>query len=164
MTRYRRGLIARLRASGTDIVWIAELIPSEATEWSPLEQWSPRQVMLHLRDVEYGVNLARIQATVLEENPEFPRFDADAWRASNRPESQSYEQLVADFAAGRRALTATLERLDVDDWLRPARTAAFGPATLEMLAERAYLHTLDHLQQLIGLRRAFLRERTRSPA
>lgn len=154
--RYRDGLIARLRASGDDIVWCAELVPGDGVEWAPEGEWSALQILTHLRDVEYGIQIARVQAAVLEDNPEFPAFNADAWRAAHRPRPETYGQVVADFAAGRRALAAMLDRLDEDDWTRPVRTAAFGQSILEVVVERAYLHTLDHLQQLIRRRRSLL--------
>jgi hypothetical protein len=154
--RYRDGLIARLRASGDDVVWCAELVPSPGVEWAPDGEWSALQILTHLRDVEYGIQIARVQAAVLEDNPEFPPFNAEAWRAAHRPNPETYAEVVADFAAGRRALAAMLDRLDDDDWGRPVRTAAFGQSTLEVVVERAYLHTLDHLQQLIRRRRSLL--------
>ena len=154
--RFRSGLIARLRSSGADVVWCAEQIPDGQLGWAPEGEWSALEILTHLRDVEYGIHIARIQAAVLEDNPEFPRFDAGTWRATHRPEPQTFDQMVADFAAGRRALTAMLDRLDEDDWERPARSAAFGQGRLQTVAERAYLHTLDHIQQLFRLRRAIV--------
>ncbi|MCS6800979.1 MAG: DinB family protein [Chloroflexota bacterium] len=153
---YRHGLIARLRASGEDVVWCAELFPRPHVDWAPEGEWSARQIVTHLRDVEHGVQIARIQAAVLEDNPTFPRFDAAAWRAAHRPASETYDEVVDDFAAGRRALAALLDRLDAEDWSRPVRSAAFGLSTLEAVAERAYLHTLDHIGQLLRLRRTLL--------
>ncbi|MFN8534015.1 MAG: DinB family protein [Dehalococcoidia bacterium] len=155
--RYRSGLIARLRTSGTDILWIAEMIPDPLVDEAPDGEWSARQVLGHLRDIEYGIQIARVQAAVLEDNPDFKRFDADAWRTEHRPDEQTFDQILGDFAAGRRSLTAMLDRLDEDDWERPIRSVAFGQSILEVVVERAYVHTLDHLQQLIRLRRAVLR-------
>ncbi|GIW05262.1 MAG: hypothetical protein KatS3mg060_0067 [Dehalococcoidia bacterium] len=158
---YQSGLIARLRSSGTDIVWCAEHIPDRFVDWAPEGEWSARQILTHLRDVEYGIQIARIQAAVLHDNPEFGRFDAEAWRAEHRPHPQTFDQTVGDFSAGRRSLAAMLDRLDKDDWERPLRSVAFGPSTIETVVERAYTHTLDHLQQLIRLRRAIVSTQAR---
>lgn len=156
MSAYRTGLVSRLRNSAVDINWIIGTFPADGQDRSLNGEWSAKQIVEHLRTIEHGVHVVRLQAALLHDNPAFPRFVADVWRAANRPQPQTLAELLADFQDGRREVISCLDRLGAADWERPAKSAVFGTTTIELLAERFYTHTLDHLQQLIMVRRACL--------
>ena len=53
--KYAEGLISKLRSSGNDIAWLAGSFPSELIEIQADGEWSARDLLAHLRDVEYGI-------------------------------------------------------------------------------------------------------------
>jgi hypothetical protein len=155
--QYHAGMISRLRAAGNDVAWLIESFPPDTLEQPADGDWSARNVLEHLRDVEYGIYIHRLQATALEEEPEFERFDAAGWRAEHRPGRQTAGELLTDFLAGRRAMVGVLQRLHPEDWDRQAKSAAPGLYNVEVIAERAYSHTLEHLIQLLKMRHSVAR-------
>lgn len=157
--QYHDGLISRLRGTGNDVAWLIGSFPQGTLDQPADGDWSARDVLAHLRDSEYGIYIHRLHTTALEEEPEFERFDSDHWRGNHRPDPQSPEEILADFLAGRRAMVGILERLDREDWSRAAKSAVPGPYNVEIIAERAYSHTLEHLTQLLKMRHAVAQSR-----
>ena len=112
-------------------------------------EWSPLEIICHLRDVESEVNLPRLQQATKEENPFIAGRDTDPWTESRNYRQQDIHQVLADFSATRIELVNRLENLSTEDWQRSVRHAIFGPTTVLELVQFMTDHDRLHIQQFI---------------
>jgi len=112
-------------------------------------EWAPVEIICHLRDVEFEVNLPRLQQALKEKNPFIAGRDTDHWAESRSYLQQNGLQACTDFAAARIELVNTLESLPPEDWQRSVRHAIFGPTTLLELVKFMTDHDRLHVQQFI---------------
>ena len=111
-------------------------------------EWSPVEIICHLRDVEIEVNQPRIEAVLDQRNPFVHAADPDAWAETRAYALQNPEEALGLFTLARKQTIARLQALEPGDWLRPARHALIGPTTLSEIAAIATDHDLLHLAQL----------------
>lgn len=106
------------------------------------DEWSPRQVLDHLVQVEAEVFPSRIEAFVSGEDtmPDVSNhpFDPDA----------TGDDLVARFASLREAAVAQVRALAPDDLDRHMTHATYGDVTLEQMLTYFVAHDLNHLIQI----------------
>ena len=107
-------------------------------------EWSARECLQHLVDMERGVFPTRIRCFLAGEN--FPAFDPDS--QGTRPElTESPIDLAAEFAQMRAETLTLIATLTIADLDRKAIHGGLGPVTLhEMLHEYA-AHDLMHTVQ-----------------
>ncbi|HEY69021.1 MAG TPA: HAD hydrolase-like protein [Anaerolineae bacterium] len=111
-------------------------------------EWSPVEIICHLRDVEIEVNQPRIEAVLDQRNPFVHAADPDAWAQTRAYALQEPLEALRMFTVARKQTIARLQALEPGDWLRPARHALIGPTTLSEIAAIATDHDLLHLAQL----------------
>ncbi len=111
-------------------------------------EWSPGEVLCHLRDVDAEVNLPRLQKIINEPNPFLSGQDTDPWAETRQYHLQAGLQALADFTKVRLELLAFLENLPLEDWNRQARHAIFGPTNLRELVNIIAGHDILHVQQV----------------
>ncbi len=111
-------------------------------------EWSPGEVLCHLRDVDLEVNLPRIQKIVNESNPFLSGQDTDPWAETRQYHLQDGMQALSDFTKVRIEVLRMLENLAPEDWNRPARHAIFGPTNLRELINIIAGHDILHIQQV----------------
>ncbi len=114
---------------------------------APLE-WSPGEVLCHLRDVDREVNLPRLQKVTSESNPFLPGQETDPWAEIRQYQLQDGVQALADFIHNRLVLLGLLDNLSPADWDRKARHAIFGPTNLRELVNIIAGHDILHIQQI----------------
>ena len=119
--------------------------------YAPLEDgdWNAHQVVVHTRDVDKLVYGLRARRTALEDNPEFPNFDGDAYMAENYDPTESLSGLLNGFVDSVEALIELLRALPVEAWSRESRHATLGSGfTLQTWVERDLAHIQEHLESV----------------
>ncbi len=111
-------------------------------------EWSPGEVLCHLRDVEMEVNLPRLQKVIHERNPFLPGQDTDPWAEKRGYLQQDGMQALKDFTTARLELLGLLEKLKPIEWDHRARHAIFGPMSLRELVNIIAGHDILHIQQV----------------
>lgn len=117
--------------------------------FAPLEQdgWNTHQVAAHTRDVDAMVYGMRARRTAVEDNPEFPSFDADKHSAEQYTAGEPLETLLDGFVASVESLAAMLGGLPGETWARESRHATLGSGfTLQTWVERNLAHIEEHIQ------------------
>lgn len=111
-------------------------------------EWTPVEIVAHLRDVEREVNLPRIEAILSENNPYLSSFDTDRWAEERKYIDQSGSHALADLITARKESITRLENISLQEWSRPARHALLGPTILEEVVRIVVDHDLLHLKQI----------------
>lgn len=112
------------------------------------DEWSPGEILCHMRDVEGEVFLPRVQAVTREENPFLPGKDTDRWAEERLYRQQDGLQALEDFIRPRMQQLMILEGLQPAEWSLTARHAIFGPTRLDELVNINTGHDRLHIQQL----------------
>jgi len=112
------------------------------------DEWSPSEVLCHLRDVDTEVNLPRLQKVINERNPFLPGKDTDLWADTRQYCKQDGLQALADFTQARLQVLRLLEGLPQESWELRARHAIFGPTNLRELVNIIAGHDILHVQQV----------------
>jgi HAD superfamily hydrolase (TIGR01549 family) len=112
-------------------------------------EWSPVEVVAHLRDVEREVNLPRLQKILSEDNPFLPGVDSDRWAAERRYIDEIGNRALHGFISARMQTVDLLVRASEQDWERPARHAIFGRTYLKELVSFTVGHDQIHTRQLL---------------
>jgi hypothetical protein len=119
--------------------------------YAPLEEdgWNAHQIAAHTRDVDKLVYGLRARRTALEDNPEFPNFDGDAYMAENYDPAESLSELLNGFVESVGSLIELLRALPVEAWSRESRHATLGSGfTLQAWVERNLAHIQEHLESV----------------
>ncbi len=108
--------------------------------------WSVHQIAAHTRDVDKLVYGSRVRRTALEDNPEFPNFDGNAYLAENYNPGESLRDLLNDFMGNIGSLVKFLQTLPVEAWSRLSRHTMLGSGlTLQSWVENDLAHIEEHL-------------------
>jgi FMN phosphatase YigB (HAD superfamily) len=111
-------------------------------------EWSPSEVLCHLRDVDSEVNLPRMQKVLSERNPFLSGQDTDPWAETRKYCLQEGMQALSDFTKARLEVLSLLENIPEEDWNRKVRHAIFGPTNLRELVNIIAGHDILHVQQV----------------
>jgi FMN phosphatase YigB (HAD superfamily) len=111
-------------------------------------EWSPGEVLCHLRDVDAEVNLVRLRKVINERNPFIAGQETDPWADERQYCLQDGLQALGDFTNARLELLRLLENLSPESWDRRARHAIFGPTHLRELVNIIAGHDIIHVQQV----------------
>jgi uncharacterized damage-inducible protein DinB len=156
-------LVAALRPTPARVSEIARGLTAEALRRRPTEgEWSMKEVLAHLENLEGELFLPRLRRILDEERPAFGSFDPAAWAASRDHREGDFQRALEAFAAARQRTIAFLESLPDSAVARVGLSGAFGPVTLAQYATHVADHDLEHLAQLRDVR-ATTRSRTDSP-
>ncbi|MEN4098468.1 MAG: DinB family protein [Anaerolineaceae bacterium] len=117
-------------------------------------EWSPAEVVCHLRDVDREVNWPRLNKVISEENPFLPGVATDPWAQERQYIHESGTQALADFIQVRNRITELLSALQPEDWRRIARHAIFGPTQIKELAGFIATHDRVHITQVFNVLQA----------
>jgi FMN phosphatase YigB (HAD superfamily) len=110
-------------------------------------EWSITEIMCHMRDVDAEVNLPRLKKVLQEENPFLPGIDSDQWAHERLYYCQNGQEALSDFIAWRLQLLEIMTKLELEEWLRSASHAIFGPTNLIELANIIVRHDRMHVRQ-----------------
>lgn len=111
-------------------------------------EWSPLEIVCHLRDHESLVQRSRLQRILNEDNP-FLVQSPQPPQPGNMDRCEDNGLEVAHCFLGERQVTiGFVNSLKSEDWFRPARHSVFGPTTLLEMAYFTAQHDRLHLRQL----------------
>jgi hypothetical protein len=83
----------------------------------------------------------------MEENPEFPSFDGEAYMAQHYDANESLGELLDGFVQNVEALVELLRSLPEDGWSRLSRHTTLGSGiTLQTWVEKGLAHIQEHLE------------------
>lgn len=160
----RETLLERLAATPRRLAQLVAEADEAALDAAPPGEWSPREVLAHVRDLEllvYRTGLARMLA---EEEPLIPPFDQVAWAARRPRRRDRKEQLLGDFALQRQATLNLLAQLGPAEWERHALLGGGRTVSLAAWVEGMAAHDAEHfaqMERLLGWTHAQAMERRR---
>ena len=111
-------------------------------------EWSIKQILCHMRDVEYEVNLPRFEKLVGEQNPFIPGVDSDRWAVERSYDEQDDATVYDPFCSSRAQLINILANYTDSDWHQTVRHSIFGSTSRLELAGFIAMHDRTHIQQL----------------
>lgn len=126
------------------------LAPAQLQHASAPGEWSPVEVLAHLRacaDV-WGDCIAAILS---QEHPTLRAINPRTWIGQTDYPELAFHASLQAFADQRVALLATLDRLAPDDWARSATITGAGrplERTVRFYAEWLANHERPHLKQI----------------
>lgn len=143
----RPALLADYLEATYDIeVVLEELSESELEAREGPSEWTVRQIVHHLADVEVG-DAMRLRQMLAHESPLIVAYDEELFAAGlhyDRP----IESSVATFFALRTSNGAILERIAEADWTRQGRHEEHDLYSVEILVRKSIGHDRLHLAQI----------------
>ena len=134
---------------------LGELSESQLDSRETAGDWSVRQVVHHLADVEVG-DAMRLRLMLAHESPLIVAYDEELF-AANLHYDRQIESSVGTFFALRMSNGAILEQISGADWARSGRHEEHDRYTVEILVRKSIEHDRAHLAQI---QRALRSERT----
>jgi FMN phosphatase YigB (HAD superfamily) len=141
-------LLAVLRSTPAALATLYRKHPENWEQRPTSDEWSSGEVLCHLRDVDFEVNVPRLEKFLSEENPFLAGQDTDPWAEIRQYQKQDGKQALEDFIKARLAVLKQLESIKLSDWDRRARHAIFGPIRLRELVNIIAGHDILHVQQV----------------
>ena len=142
-------LIDELEAAPGFVTEALGLLPEGEWDLRPQgAEFSLREQVCHLRDIELEGYLVRIHRIVAESAPLLVDLDGSRLARERDYASQDARAAAADFRALRAANVAKLRDLPASAW---ERTGSFAPGssfTLRELAEMMLAHDREHCDQI----------------
>ena len=153
LAEYRMNLMKRLEEAAGE--FREECLKAEEPNTSlQADGWTLHQLAVHTRDVDELVYGLRARQTAVEENPEFPNFDGEAYMSANYNASEPLEAVVTGLVESVHALVEFLRALPVDSWSRVSRHTTLGSGlTLQTWVEKDLAHIEEHLKTVKKLNR-----------
>jgi uncharacterized damage-inducible protein DinB len=115
-------------------------------------EWSMKEVLAHLMELERGLFLPRFRLMATQERPRFEAFDPIAWARERDRREGRFEDDLAAFRRARADTLAYLVTLPAGAAERPGLSGHFGPLTLAQYVTHAADHDLEHLAQMRACR------------
>jgi hypothetical protein len=146
LAEYRLNLMQRLEDTAHEF---RDECLRAADPMTPLQAdgWTLHQLAVHTRDVDELVYGLRARRTAVEENPEFPNFDGEAYMAAHYDSGESLERVVDRLVESVQALVEWLKRLPIESWSRVSRHTTLGSGlTLQTWVEKDLAHMEEHLE------------------
>ncbi|HEX9388312.1 MAG TPA: DinB family protein [Anaerolineales bacterium] len=148
LEEYRMSLIQRLEEAAKAFRMEALVVKDPYT---PLDKdgWNVHQIAVHTRDVDKLVYGLRARRTAVEDNPEFPNFDGEAYMAAHYDSKESLSELLNGFVENVEALIELLRALPPEGWSRVSSHSTLGGGlTLQSWVEKDLAHIEEHLETL----------------
>jgi FMN phosphatase YigB (HAD superfamily) len=144
----RAQIVPRLLGNTAALFGIVDATPLHAWQMRPdPNEWTPLEVLHHLRESEREVQRPRLMRIAREDNPFLPP-PPEPFPPNSLQLTETADAIAADFWRERAQTLAFLEQLPPEAWSRPARHAIFGPTTLLEMAHFTARHDRLHLNQL----------------
>lgn len=146
LEEYRVSLMQRLEEAAK--AFRTEVLAVKAP-YAPLgnDNWNVHQIAVHTRDVDKLVYGLRARQTAVEDNPEFPIFDGEAYMAEHYDSKESLIELLNSFVENVEALIELLRALPIEGWSRLSSHSTLGRGlTLQSWVEKDLAHIEEHLE------------------
>lgn len=145
LEEYRKSLMEELEEAAK--AFRAECLAAKNPS-TPLEKdhWSVHQIAVHTRDVDKLIYGLRARRTALEDNPEFPNFNGEAYMAEHYDAKEPLSELLNGFVESVQALIELLRALPDAGWSRLSSHSKLGSGlTLQSWVEKDLAHIEEHL-------------------
>ena len=146
LEEYRMGLLQGLEETAR--TFRAEVLAVK-DPYAPLDKdgWNIHQIAVHTRDVDKLVYGLRAHRTAVEDNPEFPNFNGEAYMAEHYNPEESLSELLNGFVENVEALIELLRALPAEGWSRISSHSKLGRGlTLQSWVEKDLAHIKEHLE------------------
>ena len=114
-------------------------------------EFSIRQQLCHLRDVELEGYLVRVTRMTAETSPLLADLNGSELAQVRHYELQDPSLAVRDFTAFRMTTVAKLRGLSRQDWSRPGRFSPDAPFDVHELAAMMLAHDRQHCDEIGAL-------------
>ena len=148
LAEYRVNLIKKLEGSAQ--AFREECLKAN-NPYAPFDAagWNVHQIAVHTRDVDELVYGLRARRTAVDENPEFPNFDGEAYMSANYNSSEPLNEIVDSLVENVRALVELLRAIPLEAWSRVSRHTTLGSEiTLQTWVEKDLAHIQEHLETI----------------
>ena len=125
---------------------LGELSESQLDVRESAGDWSVRQIVHHLADVEVG-DAMRLRLMLAHESPLIVAYDEELF-AANLHYDRQIESSVGTFFALRMSNGAILEQISEADWARSGRHEEHDLYTVEILVRKSIEHDRLHSAQI----------------
>jgi hypothetical protein len=151
MNKQHTQLLDRLEDSATQVADAVKQLSAEDLNRIPKEgEWSLHGALAHLRDTEVQVFVYRAIRILNEQEPPIvASFNQEEWSRQHYSSAEPLDKIIGEFRSGRRKLVKQLRNTKDKDWTRYAVHPEYGNISIEYIALHTYVHTLEHLQQLL---------------
>jgi DinB superfamily len=146
LEEYRKSLLEKLEDVAK--AFRAECLAAQ-DPYAPLakDNWSIHQIAVHTRDVDKVIYGLRARRTALEDNPEFPNFNGEAYMAEHYDTKEPLDELLNGFVENVQALIELLRALPAEGWSRKSSHSKLGSGlTLQSWVEKDLAHIEEHLE------------------
>lgn len=124
-------------------------MPAHFWDQHPFEnEWSPLEIVCHLRDYEPSVQRTRLMRILNEDNPFIAQSPPPAPPGQMDDCAGDGLAVAHCFLEERLKTVEFVEGLTPEDWQRPAHHSVFGPTTMLEMAYFTAQHDRLHLRQL----------------
>jgi len=135
---------------------IQGLSDQEANFKPSADQWSIREIVVHLADAEV-VAIHRMKKILAERNPLLTAFDQDLWAKANFYSNMDYRLYLELFRILRESMIPVLNQVSEEDWQRTGIHNEAGKLTLKDVLQSYVSHVDDHLRQIARVKTALRR-------
>jgi hypothetical protein len=111
-------------------------------------EWSPLEIVCHLRDSERLIQRPRLQRIFTEDNPFISQPPAPPAAGEQDLSVEDGVAALHTFWIERCETIQFIKELSGSDWQRPARHSIFGPTSLLEMAHFTARHDRLHINQL----------------
>jgi hypothetical protein len=157
LERFRRG--AELLAVATTGAAGPELDFKPAATEDKHDQWSVRQIVCHLADVE-AAGTIRFRQVIAEDNPVILDVKGEQWARSLDYDRRKISNALETFRILRTANHDLLSHLPEETFARSGTHRERGPMTLRDLLQAYAEHLENHVRQLQRTRAAYREHKT----
>jgi hypothetical protein len=114
-------------------------------------EWSPIEIICHLRDVDIEINVPRFEEIRKEDNLFVAGVDADAWVEQRKYHLEEGPASLESFLLARLTLLTLLKDYSDEDWNRTVRHSIFGPTSVHELTKFIAIHDRTHIRQVCDI-------------
>ena len=122
------------------------LTEAELDQAEPENEWTPRQVVLHLGDAEL-IGAERLRRLLAEREPVIQGYDEGLYM-ERLPDDRPIEPSLEAMRWARESTVQLLERMTEADWRIVGRHSQRGPYGTEDWLRMYAAHALDHADQI----------------
>lgn len=119
----------------------------------PGEDWSIRDIVVHLTDAEL-VGAVRFRLAIAEDCPTLPAYDRELWKRRLHYLFRDPEFALASFQTTRFGTAELLQQCGAEAWHRQAVHPERGLLTVADLLELYAAHAEEHAAQVAAFREA----------
>jgi hypothetical protein len=142
-------LIERYRDSFRAVAEALDRVGPNNVDRAPSGDWSPRQIVHHLADMELFRG-ARLRLLIAEDEPYMLGIDENRF-AERLDYSRDVGSSLALMAAVMDANIELLDGLEEGDWSRAGTHEEFGPFSINDWLVRASSHGHEHTAQILAV-------------